>query len=350
MMVDVGPSKRIIVTGCAGFIGMNVVKRLRMRGHRVCGIDLVDPGSEGRDEDLRSERLRSLVEDRQGNDFEYSHVDVRDFPSVLAVVAHFQPEVVIHLAANAGVLGSSVNPLEYAVTNVVGFTNIVEAVRKTSSVSHVIYASSSSVYGESGLTPALETQRIDSPLSVYAATKACDELLAQSYSRVFGLPITGLRFFSVYGPWGRPDMSYFKMARALIGGRPVRLNGGGAQLRDFTFVDDVIDVIDSLLECPPRVGDPGVSVDAPHRILNVCSGVPIAISEMAETLAELVGNTAVYQVYPMPDEDPSVTNGSNRLLKEVIGEAPQTTLHSGMRSFIEWLWEFDGVRDGQGPL
>lgn len=350
MKVNVGPSRRILVTGCAGFIGMSLVKRLRIRGHLVHGIDVVEPSSVGNLEDLRSRRLRALVEDPMETGFEYSLIDVGDFESVLGVVDHFQPEVVVHLAANAGVLGSSVDPLRYALTNVVGFTNVVEAVRKTTTVGHVLYASSSSVYGESGMTPALESQRVDSPLSVYAATKACDELLAQSYSRVFGMPLTGLRFFSVYGPWGRPDMVYFKMARALIGGRPIRLNGGGAQLRDFTFVEDVLDVIENLLECPPLAGDPGVSDAAPHRILNVCSGAPIAIREVADTLGELVGRTVDYRIQPMPQEDPSVTHGSNRLLQEVVGGVPQTPFHSGIQTFLEWLWEFDGVRDERGSL
>lgn len=350
MNVDLGPSRRILVTGCAGFIGMNLVKRLRIRGHTVIGIDVVEPSSEGDADDLRSRRLRALVEEPTETSFEYSLADIRDFDSMFAVVDHFQPEVAVHLAANAGVLGSSVDPLRYASTNVVGFTNVVEAVRRTSSVGHVLYASSSSVYGESGMTPALETQRVDSPLSVYAATKACDELLAQSYSRVFGLPLTGLRFFSVYGPWGRPDMAYFKMARALIEGEPIRLNGGGAQLRDFTFVEDVLDVIESLLESPPQEGDPGVNDDASHRILNVCSGTPISIREMAETLGELLGKTVDYRMHPMPPEDPSVTHGSSRLLAEVIGEVPRTSFHSGMRRFLEWLGEFDGVRDERESL
>lgn len=326
----------ILVTGCAGFIGYHVTRELVSRGYVVIGIDNLN---EYYDVNLKLARLRELS---VLAGFSFVQGDLVDEELLPKVWAQFQPSQVIHLAAQAGVRYSLENPRSYIQSNIVGFFNLLEACR-AHPVTHLLYASSSSVYGGNTKTPFEESDRVDHPVSLYAATKRSDELMAQTYGHLFGLRATGLRFFTVYGPFGRPDMAYFSFVDKYFAGEPIHVyNKGDVKhdlLRDFTYVDDVIEAILRLLDHAP-------SEASPHVIYNIGNSRPQSlmrfIATLEECLSESMGTVVEFsKVYePLKPGDVSATYASTKKLKHAIGFEPSTPLREGLRRFTDWYVEF----------
>ncbi|MDE2005539.1 MAG: NAD-dependent epimerase/dehydratase family protein, partial [Rhodospirillales bacterium] len=279
------------MTGAAGFIGYHVAEALLARGERVIGVDCVNDYYDTRLKEARIERLN-----RQAG-FALHRLDVADRDAMMALVAA-EPgiEVVIHLAAQAGVRYSLIDPYAYVQANVMGHLVMQEAARRLPRVRHLVYASSSSVYGANRALPFAETDRVDTPLSVYAATKRADELLAHAYAHLFGLPQTGLRFFTVYGPWGRPDMAYYSFARAIVAGEPITLYDEGRLRRDFTYVDDVVTGIVSVLDKPPAAAEGA-------RVLNIGNHRSETVRYLVDLLERELGRAAIVRTAPRPEAD-----------------------------------------------
>lgn len=324
----------ILVTGAAGFLGMHISSRLAHAGHSVTGIDNLNPYY---DPALKQARLEQL--DRVSG-FSFRRMDICDTAAINDLFGRIRFDRVLHLAAQAGVRYSLENPMAYVESNVRGFMNVLEACRR-GDVRHLVYASSSSVYGANEQMPFREADRVDTPVSLYAATKRADELMAHSYSHLFGLQTTGLRFFTVYGPWGRPDMALFLFTRAISRGEPLRLFNGGDMARDFTFVDDVAEAVTRLLEVDPAnlpVRDLLASSQAApnFRIFNVAHGEPVRLSTFLEAIEAALGKKAIIEIAPMQPGDVQATYGSTRLLDDAIGYAPSTAVEEGVRRFVEW--------------
>jgi UDP-glucuronate 4-epimerase len=327
----------ILLTGVAGFIGMHLARRLLAEGHDVVGIDHLGPCAEP---GLKERRLAEL-----GNapGFRFRRLDVTDGAALEPLFREHPFRLVIHLAAQTGVRYSSEHPHESVMNNVVGFTNVLECSRRHG-VRHVIYASSSSTYGANRRLPFNEHDPADHPVSVYAATKRSGELLAHSYSHLYDLPTTGLRFFTVYGPWGRPDMAPMLFARAIAAGRPIEVYNGGHMLRDFTFVDDVVESVLRLAAQPaapspdfdPLHPDPATS-HAPFRIYNVGNQQPVQLSEFIDALEEAIGRRAERLPRPMPGADMAATCADTHDLRQAIGWTPATPLRTGIARFVEWF-------------
>lgn len=325
-----------LVTGCAGFIGYHVSRELLSRGHRVVGIDNLN---EYYDVNLKLARLRELS---PLPGFNFVQGDLVDEALLPRVWAEFQPSHVIHVAAQAGVRYSLENPRSYIQSNIVGFFNVLEACR-AQPVTHLLYASSSSVYGGNTKVPFEESDRVDQPVSLYAATKRADELLAQTYSHLFGLRATGLRFFTVYGPFGRPDMAYFSFVDKYFAGEPIHVyNNGQAEhdlSRDFTFVDDVVEAVLRLLSQTP-------SEISPHVIYNIGNSKPQPlmrfIATLEECLSESLGTPVEFhKVYePLKPGDVTATYASTTKLQQAIGFEPSTPLREGLQRFTDWYVEF----------
>jgi UDP-glucuronate 4-epimerase len=326
----------ILLTGVAGFIGMHVATRLLEQGHTVLGIDHMGPCT---DPTLKERRL-ALLRDRPR--FEFLRLDLAE-PGTSAELfegRHF--ERVIHLAAQTGVRYSNEHPHECVMNNLVAFTNVIECCRRHQ-VGHFVYASSSSTYGANRQLPFSEHHPADHPVSLYAATKRSDELLAHSYSHLYGLPTTGLRFFTVYGPWGRPDMAPMLFTDAIAQGRPIEVFNGGNMMRDFTYVDDVVESVVRLMDHPaapdPRFDaahpDPATSY-APYRIYNVGNQQPVALLEFIEALEGALGRKAERLMRPMPGADMQATCADTRDLTEAIHWTPATPLAAGIDRFVRW--------------
>jgi UDP-glucuronate 4-epimerase len=327
----------ILLTGVAGFIGMHLARRLLADGHEVVGIDHLGPCAEP---GLKQRRLAELG-DPAG--FRFRCLDVTDGAALDALFREHAFGLVVHLAAQTGVRYSSEHPHESVLNNVVGFTNVLESSRRHG-VKHVIYASSSSTYGANRRLPFNEHDPTDHPVSVYAATKRSGELLAHSYSHLYGLPTTGLRFFTVYGPWGRPDMAPMLFANAIVAGRPIEVHNGGHMLRDFTYIDDVVEAVLRLAARPaapspdfdPLHPDPATS-HAPFRIYNVGNQQPVQLSEFIDALEEALGRRAERLARPMPGADMAATCADTHDLRQAIGWAPATPLRTGIGRFVEWF-------------
>lgn len=328
-----------LVTGAAGFLGSHVCRRLATDGHAVVGLDCLDQSG---DPQLAAARAASL----QGLDgFRLEQVDVRDQDAVAAVLAAHRPTTVVHLAARAGVRRSHQEPLSYLDTNVVAFAGLLESCRRAD-VEHVVYASSSSVYGNSA-TPFSVDAPADHPVSVYAATKRMNELQAHTYSHVYGLPTTGLRLFTAYGPWGRPDMAYFAFADAILRGDPITVYGDGSALRDFTYVDDIVEGVVRLALRPPAPdptwtperGDLGAS-SAPWRLCNIGYGEQASVNRLIALLERLLGRPARRVSAPAQQGEVPATQADIGALERVIGTVPKVPLEVGMRSFVEWLLDY----------
>jgi UDP-glucuronate 4-epimerase len=318
---------KVFVTGCAGFIGMHVALRLMNCNHQVVGIDNLN---DYYDVELKLARLAQL---ENGPQFEFSKIDIVDRDSLVYFFEKEQPEIVIHLAAQAGVRYSVTHPNTYIDANLLGFGNVLEGCRHAK-VKHLIYASSSSVYGGNDKVPFSEGDRVDFPVSLYAATKKANELMAHSYSHIYRLPTTGLRFFTVYGPWGRPDMSPFLFTRAILEGRPIDVFNYGEMMRDFTYIDDVVDGVLGILNKSQVDSNP--DLDPPYKIFNIGNNSPVLLTEYIDILESAWGKTAQKKMLPMQLGDVPVTMADTTLLEEWVGFKPSTSLEEGIKKFVEW--------------
>jgi UDP-glucuronate 4-epimerase len=337
----------ILVTGAAGFVGFHLCLRLAERGVAVLGIDSIndyyDPG-------LKYARLAELGITKAAADSCAASVSTR-FPSFLfqrlilentqgiaGLFSRHSFGTVVHLAAQAGVRYSLENPRAYIDSNIVGFLNILEGCR-TGQASHLVFASSSSVYGSSRQIPFREDVPADRPVSLYAATKRSNELMAHVYSHLYGIPSTGLRFFTVYGPWGRPDMAYFKFARCIVQGKPIDLYNGGDLKRDFTYIDDVVNALERVMDRAPSAGFKGSS--APFRIYNLGNNRAEALDSLVTALEKCIGKKANRRMLPMQPGDVYVTEADISNMERDFGWRPSTPLAKGIARFVEWFKEFE---------
>lgn len=330
----------VLVTGAAGFIGMHLSLRLLAEGHRVVGIDnfnaYYDPA-------LKQARLARLLEH---DGFTMRRIDLADADAVRAAFAETRPDRVVHLAAQAGVRHALEHPLDYTASNLVGSTTVLEGCRRND-VEHLVFASSSSVYGGNIRVPFAETDPVDHPVSFYAATKRANELMAHSYAHLFGLPVTMLRYFTVYGPWGRPDMAIWKFTDALLAGRPIEVYAGGALERDFTYVDDAVEATLALLARAPqrqspsdpalwRASGPDASW-APFEIYNVGRSDPVSVNALLELLEQATGRKARRQELGLQPGDVARTFASTAKLAAATGFAPRVALPDGLMRFVAWF-------------
>ena len=334
---------RILVTGVAGFIGMHVGQLLLQRGDEVIGLDNLNDYYDPR---LKEARLAQL-EGKPG--FRFHRLDLADREGMVRLFAEERPELVVHLGAQAGVRYSLENPAAYVDANLVGFGNILEGCRQTG-VRHLVFASSSSVYGANTKIPFSEHDLADHPVSFYAATKRANELMAHAYSHLFGLPATGLRFFTVYGPWGRPDMAYFSFTRAIFEGKPIDLYGDGSACRDFTYIDDCAEAVVRCLDTLPQPNpawsgeapDPASST-APFRIYNIGNHSPVELRRFVAILEELIGKPAIIRHKPMQPGDVPATYADVSDLAAVTGFSPTTPIEEGLSRFVAWYRDFYAV-------
>lgn len=328
-----GDEVRVLVTGSAGFIGYHLSRRLLAAGHEVVGLDALTPYYDVR---LKAQRHAMLEADGRFRPV------VGRLEDAAAIDAAFSPapEVVVHLAAQAGVRYSLEAPFSYTDSNVTGTLAILEAARRTPP-RHLLIASSSSVYGMAG-KPSAELDMTDRPVSLYAATKKATEAMSHSYAHLFEVPITCLRFFTVYGPWGRPDMALFKFAEAIASDRPISIYGDGRMRRDFTYVDDVVAAIDRLIGVAPVKGVPVSEADslspvAPWRVVNIAGGRPVELLRFVTAIEAAMGREAKKQLLPMQPGDVTETAAEIELLRALVGEVPQTPVEDGVRAFCDWF-------------
>lgn len=334
---------KILVTGAAGFIGMHTTLRLLARGDQVLGVDNLN---DYYDVGLKEARLKRLM---SHPDFSFLKLDVADREGMTAFFQEQRPERVIHLAAQAGVRYSLTNPHAYIDANLQGFMNILEGCRHNS-VEHLVYASSSSVYGGNTAMPFSEHQNIDHPVSLYAATKKANELMAHTYSHLYGLPTTGLRFFTVYGPWGRPDMALFLFTKAILEGRPIDVFNHGKMVRDFTYVDDIVEGVirlcDKAATSNPNFDsaspDPATS-SAPYRVFNIGNSQPTPLMEYIHALEQALGMEAKKNFMPMQAGDVPATSADTSELDAWVGFKPNTPVRSGVARFVEWYRQYHDV-------
>ena len=331
---------KILVTGAAGFIGMHVCQALLARGDEVVGLDNLNDYYDPRLKQARLARLEAYP------GFRFVLLDVADRPSMEAVFAREQCERVVHLAAQAGVRYSLSNPHAYVDSNLVGFINILEGCRQTA-VAHLVYASSSSVYGGNTRMPFSERHSVDHPVSLYAATKKANELMAHTYSHLYGLPTTGLRFFTVYGPWGRPDMALFLFTSAILAGRPIDVFNHGHMQRDFTYIDDIVDGVIRTLDRVPGI-DPGFDPDqpdpgrsnAPYRVFNIGNHQPVPLLRFIGAIEQALGTTAEKRFLPLQDGDVPATFADTEALAAWTGCVPSTDIDEGVARFIAWYRDY----------
>ncbi len=321
------PNQAILVTGAAGFIGFHVARRLLAEGHDVTGLDSLNSYY---DPALKHSRLAVLRADPR---FDFTQVDLADRTAIKSLFATRRFATVIHFAAQAGVRYSIEHPHAYADANLEGFVNVLEGCRH-GGCRHLIYASSSSVYGANTKLPFSVSDRTDHPISLYAATKRANELLAHSYSHLYRLPVTGLRFFTVYGPWGRPDMAIFLFARAIVEGKPIRLFNHGKMRRDFTHIDDVARVVSKLIDRIP--GDNPAAGNAPARIYNVGNHRPEELEHVVALLEKELGRTAAKEMLPMQPGDVLETFADIADLMRDTGLRPEISIEDGIRDFVAW--------------
>jgi UDP-glucuronate 4-epimerase len=333
---------KVLVTGSAGFIGYHVAERLLARGDTVIGIDNLN---DYYDVALKEARLARLLPHAR---FSERRIDVADRDALLRVFEQDAPERVVHLAAQAGVRYSLENPQAYVDSNVTGFLNILECIRRTGT-EHLVYASSSSVYGANQRMPFSVDDNVDHPLSMYAVTKKTNELMAHTYSHLVGIPTTGLRFFTVYGPWGRPDMALFYFTRNILAGKPIDVFNHGHHKRDFTYVDDIVDGVVRVLDRVPTpstgaVDSPGSSRCAPYRLYNIGGNNPTELLRYIEVLEDALGRSAEKRLLPMQPGDVAETWADTSALVRDLSYAPTTTIDVGVRRFVDWYLDFYGVK------
>jgi UDP-glucuronate 4-epimerase len=327
---------RVFVTGAAGFIGFHVSQVLLGRGDEVIGIDNIN---DYYDPTLKEARL-GMLREKQG--FTFERADVGDRPAIEALFAKYKPQRVVHLAAQAGVRYSLTNPYAYTHSNIDGFLTMLEGCRHNG-VEHLVYASSSSVYGSNTKQPFSEHDNVDHPVSLYAATKKANELMAHTYAHLFGLPVTGLRFFTVYGPWGRPDMALFKFTKGILAGEPIQVFNRGQMIRDFTYIDDIVEgvvrVLDRVAAPDPKFDaanpDPATSA-APYRVFNIGNNRPVQLLDFIHALEKELGKEAKMELLPMQAGDVPSTRADVSELEEHTGFRPATTVEQGIRNFVAW--------------
>ena len=336
---------KVLVTGAAGFIGMHCVERLLTRGDSVVGVDNMNDYYEV---SLKESRLARIADHP---DFHNHVVSVEDRQGMADIFAAERPDRVIHLAAQAGVRYSIENPHAYVDANLAGFMNILEGCRHNG-VQHLVYASSSSVYGGNEQMPFSERHSVDHPVSLYAATKKANELMAHTYSHLFDLPTTGLRFFTVYGPWGRPDMALFKFAKAMLKGEAIDVYNHGQMVRDFTYIDDIVEGVIRLLD-KIATPDPGFdakapdphSSHAPFRVFNIGNGNPVPLLDYISALETALDIEAKKNMMPMQPGDVPMTSADTSELADWVGFAPDTDVRDGVRRFAEWYVAYHGKND-----
>ena len=331
---------KILLTGAAGFIGMTTALRLLARGDEVVGLDNLNDYYEVT---LKQARLARLTPHER---FRFVQLNVEDRPGMEALFAAERFDRVIHLAAQAGVRYSLQNPHAYIDSNIVGFMNVLEGCRH-SAVQHLVYASSSSIYGGNTKMPFSEHDSVDHPVSMYAATKKANELMAHTYSHLFGLPTTGLRFFTVYGPWGRPDMALFLFTKAILEGRPIDVFNHGKMQRDFTFVDDIVEGVIRVMDRPAAPNpdfvsdtpDPGTS-NAPYRVFNIGNNSPVQLLDYIGCIEDALGMKAQKNLLPLQDGDVPATYADVDALRDWVGFTPATEIRSGVARFVAWYREY----------
>ena len=329
-----------LITGTAGFIGFHLAERLLQEGRQVVGIDNVN---DYYDTALKEARLQRLG---HHNGFVNHRIGLEDHVAVRAVFDAVQPRTVVNLAAQAGVRYSLENPKAYIDSNIVGFSNILEACRKYD-VDHLVYASSSSVYGLNTRMPFAVGDTVDHPISLYAASKKSNELMAHSYSHLYGIPTTGLRFFTVYGPWGRPDMALYLFTRAILAGEPIKVFNNGKMKRDFTFIDDIIEGVIRVTD-RPALSDPNWSSDnpdtasstAPYKLQNIGNNNPVELMHLIKTIENALGKKAEKIMLPMQPGDVPATYANIDPLIDDVGFKPETSIEEGVAKFVGWYQEF----------
>lgn len=326
----------ILVTGAAGFIGYHLSEKLLARGDSVTGLDNLNDYYDVRLKEARLDRLRKQA------DFTFARADLQDRTAMDELFSKNRFDAVINLAAQAGVRYSLENPRTYIDSNIVGFTNILECCRHHN-IGHLVYASSSSVYGMNSSMPFSVHDNVDHPISLYAASKKANELMAHTYSHLFGVPTTGLRFFTVYGPWGRPDMALFLFTKAILAGEPINVFNNGDMQRDFTYIDDIVDGILRVTDKPATANpdwdsskpDPGTS-GAPYRLYNIGNNNPVLLTDFIEAIENALGKTAKRNLLPMQPGDVAATYADIKDLTEDVGYQPQTSVQEGINNFVDW--------------
>ncbi|WP_166626739.1 NAD-dependent epimerase [Jeotgalicoccus sp. S0W5] len=334
---------KILITGSAGFIGSNLSKKLLILGHEIIGIDNLNDYYSVK---LKEDRLNQFLNGQVKNHL----INLDETEKVLEVFKEEEPEIVINLAAQAGVRYSLENPHTYITSNVNGFMNILEGCRHHD-VKHLIYASSSSVYGANTSKPFSTSDNIDHPLSLYAATKKANELMAHTYSHLYNLPTTGLRFFTVYGPWGRPDMALFKFTNAIIDDEPIDVYNHGNMMRDFTYVDDIVEAISRLVDKPAKPNpdwsgdnpDPSSSY-APYKVYNIGNNSPVRLMEFVEAIENRVGKTAIKNYMDLQPGDVPETYANVDDLFRDIDFKPSTDIQDGVNQFVDWYIDYYNIK------
>jgi UDP-glucuronate 4-epimerase len=330
----------VLVTGAAGFIGFHLSKRLLAEGHRVTGLDNLNDYYSVQ---LKTDRLAQL---KAASTFDFHRLELADSAAIRALFARQDFDCVVNLAAQAGVRYSLENPQAYIDSNVNGFMNILECCRHQETPS-LIYASSSSVYGMNTRMPFSVHDNVDHPVSLYAATKKTNELMAHAYSHLFGLPTTGLRFFTVYGPWGRPDMALFLFTRAILAGEPIKVFNEGRMQRDFTYIDDIVEGIVRLTGRPatrnstwdPLSPDPGSS-SAPYRLFNIGNHQPVELMDFIGAIESALGKTALKEFLPLQAGDVPATYADIDALADYVGYRPNTSIETGIQQFVDWYRDY----------
>ncbi|WP_215846672.1 MULTISPECIES: NAD-dependent epimerase [Pantoea] len=329
-----------LVTGAAGFIGFHVSQRLLAAGHQVVGIDNLN---DYYDVNLKKSRLDLI---KHSPDFNFIELDLADREAMASLFQQHQFQRVIHLGAQAGVRYSIENPGAYADANLIGHLNVLEGCRHHK-IEHLLYASSSSVYGLNRKMPFSTDDSVDHPVSLYAATKKANELMSHTYSHLYQLPTTGLRFFTVYGPWGRPDMALFKFTRAMLAGEAIDVYNQGQMKRDFTYIDDIAEAIVRLQDVIPQkddnwsveTGSPATS-SAPYRVYNIGNSHPVTLISYIEAIEKALGITAIKNLMPMQPGDVLETSADTQALFDAIGFKPQTSVEEGVKRFVDWYRDF----------
>ena len=338
-------TRTVLVTGAAGFIGAALSKRLLQRGDRVVGIDNLN---DYYDPTLKQARLREIEAAASSDAWRFERMSLEDGDALMNLCAAEHPSVVVNLAAQAGGRYSLENPAAYIQSNLVGFGHILESCRHNG-VGHLVYASSSSVYGGNRNLPFHEGQAVNHPVSLYAASKKANELMAHTYSHLYGLPATGLRFFTVYGPWGRPDMAPMLFARAILAGEPIRVFNHGRMQRDFTYIDDIVEGVIRCCDKPATANpdfnalhpDPATA-SAPHRLFNIGNSQPTELLRFIEVMEQALGREAVKDFQPMQPGDVVATAADTHALERWVGFSPSTSIETGVDFFARWYRNYTG--------
>ncbi|MCW6037582.1 NAD-dependent epimerase [Spirulina subsalsa FACHB-351] len=322
--------KTILVTGAAGFIGFHLSRRLLAEGHQVIGVDNLNPYYDVALKEARKAQLDTHPA------FQFYPLDLAQRAATQQLFQNHKFDQVVHLAAQAGVRYSLENPHAYVDSNLVGFVNILEGCRQ-SQINHFVFASSSSVYGVNQKIPFAVTDSVDHPVSLYAATKKANELIAHSYSHLYQIPTTGLRFFTVYGPWGRPDMAYWKFTQAILENQPINVFNQGQMKRDFTYIDDVVE---GIIRVMAKIPDPQGPSHAPYKIYNIGNNKPVELLTMIEILETCLSKTAIKNMLPMQPGDVPITYADVDDLMQDVGFQPSTPLLAGLREFVNWYCDY----------